>query len=67
MLNPPVTAALSADIVELETMAAPLVNWIRKHHDPHTQIVIEWDHVWLRHDGAGIPFPYLDEQDVSGE
>jgi len=54
----PPTTSMLADVVELEALAAPLVDWIRKYHDPHTQVVVEWDHVWLRHDGASIPFPY---------
>lgn len=41
---------------ELETLAAPLVEWLRENYSPHTDIVISWDHVWVKHDGMGIPY-----------
>lgn len=56
---PPEQQAKSAALMaELEALAAPLVEWIREHHGPHTEVHISWDHVWVRHDGIGIPFPY---------
>lgn len=45
-------------MAELETLAAPLVEWIRDNHGPHTEICITWDRVTVKHDGMGLPFPY---------
>jgi hypothetical protein len=50
--------ATRAELDALEALTAPLVNWIREHHDPHTELHISWDHVWLRQDLMSIPFPY---------
>ena len=56
---PPITSPRPEN-VELEALAAPLVDWIRKHHDPHTEVRVEWDHVYLWHGGASLPFPYTE-------
>lgn len=45
-------------VAELETLATPLIKWIRDNHGPHTEICITWDHVTVKHDGMGLPFPY---------
>lgn len=42
---------------ELKALATPLVNWVRENHGPHTEICISYDHVWVKHDGIGIPYP----------
>lgn len=49
------------EIAALRELTAPIVEWIRENHSPHTEVHISWDHVWVRHDGIGIPFPYSDE------
>lgn len=46
------------EIATLEKLAAPIVKWIREHHGPHTEVHISWDHVWVRQDLLGLPFPY---------
>lgn len=48
----------AAELDTLEALAAPIVEWIRAHHDPHTEVHISWDHVWLRQDILSVPFPY---------
>jgi len=50
--------AAAAKLDELEALAAPIVAWIREHHDPHTEVHISWDHAWVRQDILGVPFPY---------
>jgi hypothetical protein len=50
-----------ATMEELEILTAPLIDWLRKHHNPHTAIYISWDYVSVKHDGMGIPFPYSGE------
>ncbi|GIP57875.1 hypothetical protein [Paenibacillus woosongensis] len=52
------TEKAKEEMATLESLAAPIVDWIREHHDPHTEVHISWDHVWVKHDGIGIPFPY---------
>ena len=42
---------------ELETLAAPLVEWLRVNHGYHTEIHISSDYVSVKHDGFGIPYP----------
>lgn len=58
--TPEQRAVSRALMEELESLATPLVEWIRKYHDPHTEIRISWDHACVKHDGIGIPFPYKD-------
>ena len=50
-------ATLPEDMVELEQLAAPLVEWIRKNHGYHTEVHISADYVCVKHDGMGIPYP----------
>lgn len=45
-------------MAELETLAAPLVEWVRNNHGSHTEICITSDRVTVKHDGMGLPFPY---------
>lgn len=42
---------------ELEKLAKPLVDYLRKNHNPHTTIVITDDRVVVTEDIIGIPFP----------
>lgn len=62
------TAESAADkskekIDNLEKLAAPIVDWIREHHGPHTEVHISWDHVWVKQDLLGLPFPYSEDQE----
>lgn len=50
--------AARAELAELEKLALPIVEWIRDHHDPHTEVHISWDHAWVRQDLLSLPFPY---------
>lgn len=50
-----------AELEELKKRAAPIVAWIRERHNPHTEVHISWDHVWVRQDLLGLPFPYSEE------
>jgi len=45
---------------ELEKLAKPLVDYLRKNHNPHTTIVITDDRVVVTEDIIGIPFPVDD-------
>ncbi|MNW46961.1 hypothetical protein D3C74_242790 [compost metagenome] len=51
------------EMATLESLAAPIVDWIREHHGPHTEVHISWDHACVKHDGMGIPFPYSETID----
>lgn len=48
-------------VAEFEALTAPLVAWIREHHDPHTEVTVSWDHAYIKHDGLSVPFPYLEK------
>lgn len=50
------TAALS----ELKSLAAPLVEWIRKNHGYNTEVHISADFVCVKHDGMSLPFPIIE-------
>ena len=49
--------AICEQMDELKTLAAPLVEWLRKHHNPLTEIRISWEHVEVKQDYCGVPFP----------
>lgn len=60
-ITPEQIEASRAYLGELETLAAPLVNWIRENHGYHTEVLVSADHVCVKHDGAGIPFPFTEK------
>ena len=43
-------------LMELKSLTAPLVGWLRENYGPHTEIDITWDFVAVKHDGIGVPF-----------
>lgn len=46
-----------SDLDELESLAWPLVEYLRKKHHPHTAIVVTDERVVMVEDVLGIPFP----------
>ncbi len=60
MADEPNTIHLKASADELKQLARPLVDYLRKHHHPHTTIVITDDRVDVMESLAGIPFPVED-------
>lgn len=48
-------------IKRLTELAAPLVEWIRENHGPYTEVLVSWDCVSVKHEGAQIPFPYSEK------
>lgn len=31
------------ELEELHTLSAPLIDWLREHYNPHTQIIVDVD------------------------
>ena len=56
-LIPTIPLGGSDDMKELETLSAPLVDWIRKNYSYHTEVHISADFVGVKHAGIGLPFP----------
>lgn len=48
------------DLEELKQLAAPLVDYLRKKHHPHTAIVVTDDRAVLLEEMMGVPFPIED-------
>lgn len=46
------------NLQELEELAQPLVELIRKKGSPYTKIVVEQDKVTLQECTIGVPLPY---------
>lgn len=40
---------------QLEKLFQPVVNWLKKNHDPHTEVHITIDHIDLVVGAIGIP------------
>lgn len=40
---------------ELEKLCKPVVDWLKKNHDPHTEVHITVDHIDLMESVIGIP------------
>lgn len=40
---------------ELEKLCKPVVDWLKKNHDPHTEVHIAVDHIDLMVGVIGIP------------
>lgn len=40
---------------QLEKLCKPVVDWLKKNHDPHTEVHITVDHIDLMESVIGIP------------
>ena len=49
--------AIREQLDELKILAAPLVEWLQKHHNPLTEIRISWELVEVKQDYCSVPFP----------
>ena len=43
------------EIEKLEKLCKPVVDWLKKNHDPHTELHITVDHIDLMESVIGIP------------
>jgi hypothetical protein len=59
--TPEQQAADKALMNRLETLAAPLVAWLRENKWPCTSIHITYDRVDVEEHVMGIPFPYSEK------
>ena len=48
-------------IEELKRLGTELIAWIIKYHDPYTEVTVSWDRISVKHEGVGIPVPYLEK------
>ena len=46
-----------AQLERIRQAAYPLVKLLQEEYDPHTTVLVENDHVTLKIDSLGIPFP----------
>jgi hypothetical protein len=51
----------AAAVDKLKTLTAPIVKWIIDNYNPHTEVLVGWDRVDVKHLGMGIPFPYSEK------
>ena len=49
------TAAVNHNAESLESLATPLVNFLRQNYNPHTRIVISFDHLKIEMDELNVP------------
>jgi len=46
---------------EVEKLCIPLVQFLRKNYDPHTEIIVSTDFVKVSQELLGVPVPYEEE------
>lgn len=52
------------ELKEFSNLCQPLVDWLRKKHDPHTEIHVSSTHATLLQAQMGAIYPYREEDDV---
>ena len=52
---------------EFETLALPLIEWLRANRHPHTTIIIDCDHAELLEGIHVVPFVEIRDKRQSGE
>ena len=46
---------LQLEVEELKELRQPVVDWLKKNHDPHTEVHITAEHIDLMESAIGIP------------
>lgn len=51
------------DIEKIETLCKPILDYLKKHYNPHTSIIIDSSRVRLVEDIIYMPISYTEEED----
>lgn len=49
------SSGLTSNLIELQTLANPLMDWLRKNYDPHSKIILNSEHTELVQGQLGVP------------